>query len=149
MPATRPASPCNSRLPPGLMCAPLLGAQLLGALLLTTLLLTAALLLTALPHPEAQARPEKIRPGIAYFDDEYVVEKDVPDLVGEKNYEEVYQFYEYFEARYDGQGRVVLFVAYKRGDVVWRARIVHGGQGRAPKITVTNAEGSTIPLPQP
>ncbi|MBW2445454.1 MAG: hypothetical protein JRG83_05975 [Deltaproteobacteria bacterium] len=40
------------------------------------------------------------------------------DLAAEKNYEEVYQFYSYYEAIYDAQERVVVFKEYKRAELI-------------------------------
>lgn len=114
------------------------------------LLIALAMLLGAVAlGPEASARPETIRPGIAYYDEDYEVNAGVPDLVGEKNYEEVYRNYAYFEARYDDRHRVVTFVAYKRGDMVWRVRIDYGPNGKITRLTVTDDQDQPIPLPEP
>ena len=96
-----------------------------------------------------EARPEKVRPNIPYYDDAFEIRSGVPDLVGEKNYEEVYRNYEFFEVHYDSQGRVIHFIAYKRGDVAWRARIAYGSKGEPVKVLVTDGEGNAIPLPEP
>jgi hypothetical protein len=66
----------------------------------------------------ADARPEHIRPGISYYSDAFLVAGLVHDLAAEKNYEEVYQFYSYYEAIYDAQERVVIFKEYKRGELI-------------------------------
>lgn len=82
-------------------------------------------------HPSfVAARPEKIRPGHAYYSDEYQVQGGVRDIVGEKNYEEVYQFYTYYEVVYDTAGRVVTFKAYKRGKVIRTEEYRYGPGGR-------------------
>jgi len=67
---------------------------------------------------ESAARPETIRPGHSYFSDDYVINGLVRDIVGEKNLEEVYQFYSYYEVVYDDSERVVRFTEYKRGEVL-------------------------------
>ena len=77
----------------------------------------------------ASARPEKIRPGQPYYSDDQVSEGGVRDIVGEKNYEEVFQSYRYFEAVYDEAGRVVVFKEYKRGDVVRTEEYRYGDDG--------------------
>jgi hypothetical protein len=55
---------------------------------------------------------------MSYYSDEFVVAGLVRDLGNEKNYEEVYQLYSYYEAIYDEQERVVIFKEYKRGDLI-------------------------------
>ncbi len=86
---------------------------------------TLALLLS----PPAAARPEKIRPDHSYYSDEFSLQGLVSDLVGEKNYEEVYQLYSYYEAVYDAAGRVVLFREYERGSLVRSERYRYGPGG--------------------
>ncbi len=66
----------------------------------------------------AHARPESIRPGVSYYSDDFVAVGLVHDLVAEKNYEEVFQFYSYYEAIYDERGRVVVFKEYRRGELI-------------------------------
>ena len=69
----------------------------------------------------ASSRPEKIRPGHSYYSDELAEPTNqglVRSLGPEKNYEEIYQFYTYYEFVYDEGERVVLFREYKRGDVI-------------------------------
>jgi len=65
----------------------------------------------------SSARPERIRPGQSYYSDDQVSEGGVRDIADEKNYEEVYQAYRYFEVVYDEAERVVVFKEFKRGDV--------------------------------
>jgi hypothetical protein len=77
----------------------------------------------------AGGRPEKIRPGYSYFSDEATANGLVRDLVGEKNFEEVYQFYRYFEAVYDDAGRVTRFVEYERGETLVVERYRYGPDG--------------------
>lgn len=64
------------------------------------------------------ARPENIRPGLTYYSDDYVVQGLVSDIAAEKNYEEVYRFYNYYEAVYDENGRVKTFKEYKQGEII-------------------------------
>ena len=70
------------------------------------------------PARDVGARPEKIRAGHSYYSDDYVEAGLVRDIAAEKNYEEVYQFYGFYEAIYDARDRVVTFREYKRGDPV-------------------------------
>jgi hypothetical protein len=42
----------------------------------------------------------------------------VHDIATEKNYEEVYQLYNYYEAIYDENERVVIFRVYKQGGII-------------------------------
>jgi hypothetical protein len=77
----------------------------------------------------AAARPEKIRPGHSYYSDGARVEGIVRDIGEEKNYEEVYQRYRYYEAVYDEAGRVVLFREYVRGDVIRTEEYRYGPEG--------------------
>ena len=70
---------------------------------------------------DASSEPEKIRPGDSYYSDELVEPTNhglVRALGPEKNYEEVYQLYTYYEVVYDEGKRVVLFREYKRGEVI-------------------------------
>lgn len=68
--------------------------------------------------PVAHSRPEVIRADVPYYSDDYYQEGVVMDIKGEKNYEEVYQFYTYYEVFYDSSERVKVFKEYKRGDVI-------------------------------
>jgi len=77
-----------------------------------------ALWVLVAPTGDAGARPEKIRAGHSYYSDDYVEAGLVRDIAAEKNYEEVYQFYGYYEAIYDAAGRVVTFREYERGDPI-------------------------------
>ena len=77
--------------------------------------LIACLLLVA---PAVQARPEVIREGMKYYSDEYFESGLVKDIESEKNYEEIYQHYTYYEVVYDSQGRVTVFKEYKQGAVI-------------------------------
>lgn len=66
----------------------------------------------------ADARSERIKPGVSYYSDDFEAVGLVHDLAAEKNYEEVYQFYSYYEAIYDAEERVVVFHEYKRGELI-------------------------------
>ena len=76
------------------------------------------------------ARPEKIRAGHSYYSDDFVVHGRIRDIAAEKNYEEVYQSYTYYEAVYDEAGRVVIFKEYKRGEEVRAEEYRYGPDGK-------------------
>jgi hypothetical protein len=98
-------------------------------LLVATPFLLAVLSLQALLPAEGAARPERIRPGVTYYSDDFVEEGGLRDLAAEKNYEEVYQFYRYYEAVYDEAGRITLFKEFVRGDLVRTERYRYGEGG--------------------
>ena len=68
------------------------------------------------------SRPEVIRADLSYYSDDYVQEGMVKDIESEKNYEEIYQFYTYYEVIYDESERVKVFREYKKGDVIYEER---------------------------
>jgi hypothetical protein len=82
-----------------------------------------------LPAGPADARPERIKPEISYYSDDFVVAGLVRDLADQKNYEEVYQFYSYYEAVYDAQERVVIFKEFKRGELIRTDEYRYGPSG--------------------
>ena len=66
----------------------------------------------------ASARPETIRAGVSYYSDELIESGPVRDIGAERNYEEVFKLYRYYEVLYDESERVVRCLEYKRGDVI-------------------------------
>ena len=78
----------------------------------------------------AGSRPEKIREGVSYYSDDFIRSGEVRDIAAEKNYEEVYQLYTYYEAIYDARARVVVFKEYERGDVIREERYRYGEAGQ-------------------
>jgi hypothetical protein len=90
-------------------------------------------LISALASSPSMARPERIREGASYYSDDYVEiitdHGPVRDLGEEKNYEEVYQLYTYYEAIYDVSERVITFIEYKRGEVLRRENYRYGVDG--------------------
>jgi len=100
--------------------------------------IAAGLLLAAMA---AEARPERIRAGHSYYSDEISVEGVVRDLAGEKNYEEVYQSYRYYEAVYDDRGRVVILKQVERGEVVREDRYRYAGDAVLPVEHVVERPG--------
>lgn len=89
----------------------------------------AAVVMAATLAADASARPEKVRAGHSYYSDSEITTDLIRDLVGEKNYEEVYQNYRYYEAVYDAEERVIRFVEYVRGDVVGTETYTYGPDG--------------------
>ena len=81
--------------------------------------LIAALTLLA---PAVHSRPEVIRAGMKYYSDEYFENGLVKDIEAEKNYEEIYQHYTYYEVIYDSRERVTVFKEYKQGAVILEER---------------------------
>ena len=96
-------------------------------------LFIACLLLVAQP---VQSRPEVIRAGIKYYSDEYFEDGLVRDIDGEKNYEEIWQHYTYYEVIYDAQGRVTVFKEYKQGTVIYEAHYRYGLTPQDVELTV-------------
>jgi hypothetical protein len=91
--------------------------------------------------PAAEAQPERIRAGHSYYSDDVSAEGVVRDLAGEKNYEEVYQSYRYYEAVYDDRGRVVSFKQIERGEVVREDRYRYRGEEAAPVEHIVEIPG--------
>jgi hypothetical protein len=104
-----------------------------------TVSLIACLLLIA---PAVQSRPEVIRADMKYYSDEYFDEGIVRDIEGEKNYEEIYQHYTYYEVIYDSLGRVKVFKEYKQGTVIYEALYRYGPGPQDVERTVV------VPAPQ-
>lgn len=88
--------------------------------------------------------PEKIRANHSYYSDDYERSDSIAELGEEKNYEEVYQFYNYYEAIYDDKERVVRFVAYKQGKVDWQEDYVYDRQGKLLEIKTSPPPVSSI-----
>ena len=86
-------------------------------------------LLICLVAVPAWARPEIMREGISYYSNEYFQEGEVKDIVSEKNYEEVYQHYTYYEVIYESAGRVKVFKEYKQGEVIYEEHYHYDDQG--------------------
>jgi hypothetical protein len=80
------------------------------------------------PGPKSPAPPGRFT-ALAYYSDEYALEGDVHRLGEEKNLEEVYQYYTYYEAIHDEEQRVVIFKKYLRGDLDWTERYTYDRKG--------------------
>jgi hypothetical protein len=90
----------------------------------------------------ADARPERIRAGRPYYSDDFSDAGGVRDLAAEKNYEEVYQAYRYYEAVYDERGRVVIFRKVERGEVVREDRYRYEGDATTPAEHTVATDGA-------
>jgi len=86
-------------------------------------------LLICLVSIPAWARPEIMREAMSYYSDDYFQEGSVRDIVAEKNYEEVYQYYTYYEAVYDPAGRVKIFKEYKQGAIIYEEHYHYDSEG--------------------
>jgi len=78
------------------------------------------------------ARPERIVPGDAYFSQTYTVRAGVSELGVQRNYEEVYMLYTYYEGVYDAKLRMERFRAFERGQVIWEERYFYPPDGSPP-----------------
>jgi hypothetical protein len=88
-------------------------------------------------------QPYKIKAGVSYYSNEYSTEEGVSELGEEKNLEEVYQNYNYYEAIFDAQERIVTFNAYKQGAIEFSETYSYDKQGRPEKKLIKQADGST------
>ncbi|MDT8317827.1 MAG: hypothetical protein RQ824_07540 [bacterium] len=88
----------------------------------------------------SEARPERIKPGLSYFSEGYTTENNLSDIAEEKNYEEVFKNYEFYEAVYDDKKRVKIFKAYKRGDLVSKEEYFYASNNRLVKKVVTDSK---------
>lgn len=86
------------------------------------------------------AVPEKVRPHHSYYSDDFSRTGEIAELAEEKNYEEVYQFYNYYEAIYNEQKRVISFKAYKQGDIEWQEQYFYDNTGKLVKKIVDKTD---------
>jgi len=99
----------------------------------------------------AQARPEAIRAGISYYSDELVENGPVRDIGPERNYEEVFKLYTYYEVVYDTSERVIRCLEYKRGDLIRTDHYRYAADGTLTEhlIEVPGEPAESVPLPVP
>jgi hypothetical protein len=86
--------------------------------------------------------PYEIKAGMSYYSDEYSSSDGLSELGEEKNFEEVYQYYNYYEAVFDSQERIVVFKAYKQGIVEFLETYYYGEDGGLIKKEVKNSDGT-------
>ncbi len=96
---------------------------------------------------DTQARPENIKPNLSYYADDFTVKDGVSELGEEKNYEEVFKNYEYFETIYDEQRRPSIFRAYKRGKVIRTEHYFYNNDGKLIKKEITQKDKPTETMP--
>ena len=94
----------------------------------------------------SHARPERIKAGISYYSEDYTTKDGISDIGDEKNYEEVFKNYEYYEAVYDEHKRITRFRAYKRGDIVLIENYSYNDDGKISLKQVTDAGGKTTTI---
>ena len=87
-------------------------------------------------------QPYEIKPGVSYYSDEFTMQNGVAELGEEKNFEEVYQFYNYYEAVFDTDERIVTFKAYLRGDLEFSESYFYDDGGNPAKKIVRDSEGT-------
>ncbi len=91
----------------------------------------------------AYANPENIKPGSSYFSDDYSVKGKISQLGEEKNFEEIFKNYEYYEAIYDERGRISIFKIYKRGEVILTEEYSYNPDGKSGKKKIVE-EGKSV-----
>ena len=106
-----------------------------------SILLSAILMLAMVSI--SQARPEKIKPGLSYFAEDYATTGNISEIKVEKNFEEVFKNYEYFESVYDEKMRVKIFRGYKRGDVILTEHYTYGADGKLKEKKIEREGKST------
>jgi hypothetical protein len=75
----------------------------------------------------------------------------VRDIGAERNYEEVFKLYTYYEVVYDTSERVVRCLEYKRGDLIRTDHYRYAADGTLTKhlIEVPGKPAESVPLPGP
>jgi hypothetical protein len=91
-------------------------------------------------------QPYEIKAGVSYYSDEYTTHDDISELGEERNFEEVYQNYNYYEAIFDSQERIVIFNAYEKGTIVFSESYSYDSDGHPIRKVVKNPDGSTSVL---
>lgn len=88
----------------------------------------------------SEARPENPKPGRSYYAEDYATKDGVSEIGTEKNFEEVFKNYEYFESVYDEKGRPVIFRVYKKSELVLTEYYFYDSDGRLEKKKVEKKE---------
>lgn len=108
------------------------------------ILLIAIILASPVVFCADEFKPYEIKAGISYYSNEYSTNNGLSELGEEKNLEEVYQNYNYYEAIFDEQGNIVTFKAYKQGVIEFSETYSYDNNGRPIKKVIKNADGSTF-----
>jgi hypothetical protein len=107
------------------------------------ILLIAMLLATPVAVCAGEFKPYEIKAGVSYYSNEYSSNNGLSELGEEKNLEEVYQNYNYYEAIFDTQERIVTFNAYKQGSIEFSETYYYDKDGQPEKKHIKKADGST------
>ena len=99
-----------------------------------------SLLLLAGTTDVALSRPEIIKPGLSYYADDFTTEDNISELGEEKNYEEVFKNYEYYEATYNKQKRPAMFRIYKKGKIILTEHYFYNGEGKLVKKEILKGD---------
>ena len=102
----------------------------------------AMILVSPIVFGAGQFQPYEIKADISYYSDEYTSLEGISELGEEKNFEEVYQNYNYYEAIFDSQERIVTFNAYEKGVIEFSEIYYYEGEGRPVRKEVKNPDGS-------
>ena len=106
-------------------------------------LLIAMILATPVAICAGEFKPYEIKAGVSYYSNEYSSDNGLSKLGEEKNLEEVYQNYNYYEAIFDAQERIVTFNAYKQGAIEFSESYYYAEDGQPEKKLIKKADGST------
>ncbi|MDH5719144.1 MAG: hypothetical protein OEZ13_00850 [Spirochaetia bacterium] len=68
------------------------------------------------------SRRDRIKPNLPYYSDRFIKNGMALEIGAEKNYEEVYRNYEFYEAKYDENKRVIEFKTYEKGEISFMER---------------------------
>ncbi len=88
----------------------------------------------------AYAKPANIKPGLSYYSEEYIVVGDQYTLAEERNLEEVFKNYNYYEGVYDELERIKIFKAYKRGKIDFTEVYFYNEAGNMVRKIVTDSD---------
>ncbi|MCP4001888.1 MAG: hypothetical protein GY727_13350 [Gammaproteobacteria bacterium] len=86
--------------------------------------------------------PYLIEAGMSYYSDEYSISNDIAELGEEKNFEEVYQNYNYYEAVFNSQEQIVIFKAFTQGVVEFSETYFYDEDGKQVKKEIKKSDGS-------
>ena len=99
-------------------------------------------LMSSIALSSGKFQPYEIKPGVSYYSDEFTTRNGISELGEEKNFEEVYQFYNYYEAVFDTDKRIITFKAYLRGDLEFSEIYFYDDDGQPIKKVVKNRDGA-------
>jgi hypothetical protein len=91
-----------------------------------------------------QFKPYEIHAGASYYSNEYTSNNGIAELGDEKNIEEVYQNYNYYEAVFDDQERIVIFKAYEKGAIEFSETYSYDESGHQAHKVVKDSEGTIV-----